>query len=437
MKKNIYKVILCHYLNPLSDTKCVFIKNAAVVLKEGQVGFKFLEVGQSSFILNKYKSLNNTIIIDNKNMLMLPSFFDMHFHWVQDAVREKPKAQLLKWLTDFTWPYEAKFKSKRFSKDKSLQFSKELIKFGTLGGACYSSIHKHSTLDAINNFRGDYIIGNVLMDMNSPKELLQTKKSALNIVQSLSLKLKKKYALTPRFALSTSPELMKESAKIAKSNGSFIQTHLSENTFEIKTILELYKTLPGFEKIKSYTHIYKKCNILGSKTLLGHGIHLDNEELEILSKTKTKLIHCPSSNAPVKEKGLGSGLFDFKKIEKMNIDWALGSDIGAGPFLSMFDVIYSYVSQNKKASIKGANYKKALYRSTLAGAEILKIDKKCGNLDMGKHANFIMIDCDQSALKNNAEQTLEYLIATRPKTRKKRTHLCKETYLLGERLFHM
>ena len=102
---------------------------------------------------------------------------------------------------------------------------------------------------------------------------------------------------------------------------------------------------------------------------MGHGIHLSSSELSMLKKTKTAIAHCPTSNAPISKKGLGSGLFDLKTISKNKIRWALGSDIGAGPYLSMVDVMNSFVSQHKKQGL--ANYTRAFYRATLAGEEII------------------------------------------------------------------
>src|SRR5690606_22243764 len=108
----------------------------------------------------------------------------------------------------------------------------------------------------------------------------------------------------------------------------------------------------------SYTEIYQRTGMLGPRSLMGHGIHLAPEELKLLKKSKTVLVHCPTSNAPIKQQGLGSGLFDFRGVEKARIRWALGSDIGGGPFLSMLDVIQSFVDQNRRVGIKEATYVK-------------------------------------------------------------------------------
>jgi guanine deaminase len=419
------ELILTNIINPVHDKKCHFQMDYAIVIKNS----KILDIGPSFKLIKKYKD-QKIKLIDRSDYFCLPSFFDMHFHWVQDDVRLMPKDSLLEWLSKYTWPYEAKFKNKNYSKKKALQFSNELMKCGTLGGACYASMHPHTVVDAQKYFKGDFIVGNVLMDMNSPKYLTQSASNAIHSVEKLAKKFGKKYAVTPRFAPTTSPHVMKVTSQIGKKNKSFIQTHLSETPSEIEYVLSIYKNFKEFKKIKSYTEIYKKCNVLGPKTIMGHGIYLSKDELKILSKTKTAICHCPTSNAEVKSLGLGSGLFDFKKTEKEKVNWALGSDIGGGPYLSMFDVIHSFVSQNNKVKRLEATYIKGLYRATLAGAKILELNNECGSLEINKWANMIFIKKGKTDYKS-AEFALKNILSNTAKKRSYFDSLVQETVYHG------
>ena len=397
-----YKGII---LNPLNDTKCEFYEDGLLVVKGGIIQ----DVMTFSKGQKKYQDqISKKNFKDFGNSLIVPGFYDMHFHWVQDDVREMPKDSLLEWLDKYTFPTEMRFAKKSYSTKKAKTFFKRIVTTGTLGGACYSSIHEHAVEAAMKVAKGDFLIGNVLMNMNSPKELTQTDKDSLDITARLIKKFKDRYIFTPRFAISTSPEVMKKGSALADRAGCFKQSHLSETPAEIDFVLSLYRKIPGFEKVKSYTEIYQKTGMLGKNSLMGHGIHLTPAELSLLSKTKTSIIHCPTSNAPISQKGLGSGLFDFKKIEKNKIRWALGSDIGGGPFLSMLDVIQSFVDQNKKKGVKGATYTKGLYRASLAGAEILGLGKRSGNLKKGKEANFVVFPL--KAKVNDPEEALKKLI---------------------------
>ena len=166
---------------------------------------------------------------------------------------------------------ENNFKSRSYTKNKIKAFSKQLIESGTLSGGCYSSIHSHATELAISHFPGEIVVGNVQMTMNSPGYLLQSKKECLEITKNLSKTFKSRYAVTPRFAITTHPDVMNKSAQFAKKNNSFIQTHLSETKEEIQAVMDIYSGIPGFEKVKSYTEVYEKSGILGEKTIMGMG----------------------------------------------------------------------------------------------------------------------------------------------------------------------
>ena len=430
----LYKIFLGDYLNPLNDKTCKWVRQGALVARKSTTGdYKWCFIGSEKEALKKYGQKPSIEVCEFPGGIIAPGFYDMHFHWVQDEVRTMPKNSLLKWLSEFTWPHEAKFKSLDFTKKKAKIFSEDLLKAGTIGGACYASIHGHTVDWALKEFKGDYIVGNVLMTMNSPKYLTQTKAQALRLVTSKSNKFQKKYALTPRFAPTTHPEVMKEGSKLAKKNKSFIQTHLSETKNEINYVLGLYKDHKGFEKVASYTEIYKRCGLLGPRTIMGHGIHLSAEELKLLAKSKTAVAHCPTSNAPVKDLGLGSGLFDFKKIERAGVRWALATDIGGGPFLSMLDVIKSFVDQNKAKKIKGATYTKAFFRATQAGADLLQLSKSRGNFQENKLCNFIVLEKPMLKKEDKAEDVLKRMLSR--KKRENLGELVSQTFLNGESVY--
>lgn len=421
-------------LNPQSDKICDYYPQGLLVTETIGKTSKIKDILPLQEGVKKYHraiTIKNTH--DFGHSVIMPGFFDMHFHWVQDDVREMPKDSLLEWLQKYTFPTEMKFANKKFSELKSKFFFKKLLKEGTIGGACYSSIHEHAIDAAMKRAEGHFVIGNVIMNMNSPEELTQTEEDSLDLTKRLIKKYGRKFCFTPRFAITTTPRVMKEGSKLADKAKCFKQTHLSETPQEIEFVLSLYKKIPGFEKVSSYTEIYQKTGMLGERSLMGHGIHLSPKELNVLHKTKTSVIHCPTSNAPLKEKGLGSGLFDFKKVEKAKVRWALGSDIGGGPFLSMFDVMRSFVDQNKKKGVKEATYVKALYRSTLAGATILGVNKTSGNLDLGKEANFIVVPMSSNSYPKSAEKLLESLILPYRAKRNLYGVIVSHTYLNGHK----
>lgn len=426
------KFYIATILNPQNDHKCDYYTHGLLVTEATGKDPKIVDILPLEKGVKKYAGkMNPKNTKDFGHAAIMPGFYDMHFHWVQDDVREMPKDSLLGWLEKYTFPTEMKFKDKKYAQKRAIEFFKKLVDHGTLGGACYSSIHEHAVDVALKKAQGHFVIGNVLMNMNSPAELTQTEDESLSITKRLLKKHGPRHAFTPRFAITTTPKVMLEGSKLADKAKAFKQTHLSETPQEIDFVLSIYRKLPGFEKVASYTEIYQKTGMLGKNSLMGHGIHLSDKELAILNKTKTAVIHCPTSNAPLKEKGLGSGLFDFKKIEKAKVRWALGSDIGGGPFLSMFDVMRSFVHQHNRKGHKEATYTKAFYRSTLAGADILNCGKRSGNLNKGKEASFIVVPLPENKLPGDAEAALKLLIEPHKSKREKYSELVRDVYLKG------
>ena len=240
--------------------------------------------------------------------LFLPPFYDMHFHWVQDDVREMPKTSLIEWLQQYTFPAESKFADQNYARRKAEYFWKRILGTGTVGGLCYSSLHEVALEEALHFARGEFRIGNVLMTMNSPDFLTQSEGEASELVAKLASRHGERYVCSPRFAPTTAPSVMKASAEAAKAHGCFQQTHLDETRAEIDWVLGIYRDIEGFEDVSSYTEIYDRCGMLGPKTVFGHCIHLDDLEWEMLAKSDSVIASCPTSNAPIEQfrsRGLG------------------------------------------------------------------------------------------------------------------------------------
>ena len=423
-------------LNPRGDRDCQVFPRGMIVVQSLDKGSIIRDLGAYAEMKRRYsKAIQPKNMIDFGDAVILPGFFDMHFHWVQDEVRTLPKDSLLNWLEKYTFPAEMKFSSTRYSRNRARIFFKRLSRVGTIGGAIFSSIHENALHAAMKEVKGDFVIGNVQMNMNSPEALTQTEKESVGGVKRLFRKYGNRYAFTPRFAITTSPRVMSAGGGLADRLKAFKQSHLSETQSEIQFTLSMYKNIPGFERVKTYTGIYHRAKMLGPRSLMAHGIHLSPSELELLRKTRTALIHCPTSNAPIGERGLGSGLFDFKKVNRKKIRWALGSDIGGGPFLSMFDVMRSFVEQNQRVGRIGATRVSALYRATLAGAEILGISGRAGNLDPGKEASFIIVPLSGASEELSAERLLARMIDLHSSRREKYDDCVSHVFLRGRRIY--
>ncbi len=366
--------------------------------------------------------------------LWLPAFFDTHFHWVQDAVREMAKYSLIEWLHTITFPEEAKFADAAFAEEQAERFWSHILSLGTVGGLCYSSVHEVALDAAMRHAPEDFYIGNVLMTMECPDYLKQTESEAIELVKQMAARYGKRTVCSPRFAPTTAPAVMRAAAEVAVSYGTFQQTHLGETEAEIEWVLGLYRNLTGFADVASYTAIYERVGMLGPTTVFGHCLYLDDHEWALLAASGSRIASCPTSNAPVGEMGLGSGLFDYPEAEARGILWSLASDIGGGPYLSMFDVMQSFVRQHRAAGRGDATYTKALHRATRKGAELMNLDNR-GALSEGFSFDAIRVPMPDGAFSEGAAEPLLAALMGQLESRRASESLVLETWINGESRF--
>ena len=136
------------------------------------------------------------------------------------------------------------------------------------------------------------------------------------------------YAVTPRFAVSCTAEMLRESAALAARTGAWWQTHVSEDPGEIAEVARL------FPEARDYVDVYDRAGGLGPRTVLAHAVHLSDRELARLVETDARVAHCPASNL-----FLASGIMPLARYLEAGLKVGLGSDVAGGPEASIFSVM--------------------------------------------------------------------------------------------------
>jgi len=191
------------------------------------------------------------------------------------------------------------------------------------------------------------------------------------------------YNVTPRFAPTSTPQQMELTGKVWQDNpGTYLQSHVSENPSEVQWVSEL------FPDQSSYVDVYRHFGMLGERSILGHGVHLSEEELQLLYDTGTAIAHCPTSNL-----FLGSGLFDIEKTmaPERPVRVGLATDLGAG---TNFSQLVTMNEAYKVAQLHGYSLSAhhAYYLATRGAARALYLDDKIGSLEVGMEADLTVLD---------------------------------------------
>ncbi|MEM1104446.1 MAG: guanine deaminase, partial [Pseudomonadota bacterium] len=328
------------------------------------------------------------IFEDLSGCLLTPGFVDAHVHFPQIGMIGAYGAQLMEWLERYTFPAEQAFADPDFAREAAAFFLKELLRNGTTSAMVFATVHEVSAdalfEDALK--RGMRLIaGKVLMDRGGPESLLDGPDLGREATERLIGRWRGKgrlgYALTPRFALSCSDAQLAMAGELfSRYPDVYLQTHVSENTGEIAAVAEL------FPDDVDYLGVYERHGLVGARSVLAHGVHLDDGAFKRLSASRATIAHCPSSNF-----FLGSGLFPLAEADALGAPLALGSDVGAGTSLSAFRTM-AEAYQTAQLRGRALDPLRAYYLATLGGAEALGLGAHIGNFEPGKEADFIALD---------------------------------------------
>jgi guanine deaminase len=331
--------------------------------------------------------------------VLLPGLVDLHAHLPQ-----LPNAglgaglDLLTWLERFIFPLERGFDEARAEVLAPAAW-RAFAAAGTTTALVYGAVYEAS-LDA--TFRAAEahgiraVVGKVMMDRVTydqtidPATILdRSLREAADLCSRWHMRDdgRLRYAFTPRFAVSCTAEMLRESAALARATGAYWQTHVSEDRGEIAEVARL------FPEAIDYVDVYDRAGGLGERTILAHAVHLSDRELARLVETGTRVAHCPASNL-----FLASGVMPLGRYLEAGMRIGLGSDVAGGPDLSIFGAMrvafYSWnalrVEREGVPPVPGPL--DWLRMGSLDGARVLGIDDVTGSLEAGKEADVIAVD---------------------------------------------
>jgi cytosine/adenosine deaminase-related metal-dependent hydrolase len=340
--------------------------------------------------LNEFKGE----VVNAENLTLIPGFVQTHVHLCQTLFRGMADdLELLDWLQLKIFPYENAHDKKSLSASVKLGIN-ELTLGGTTTILDMGTLrHQEVTFDELIAAGIRAFAGKCMIDMN---ELFPRFKSCTKDELSESYVLSKafhneangriKYGFAPRFALSSSANLMRQTKEMMGDfPGSIFHTHSSENTDEIKAVRKKFK--------KNNIEYFNSLGVLDDNSVLAHCIHVNNDEINLLKKKRVRVAHCPSSNLK-----LGSGFAPIPLFLKKGISVSFGAD-GApcNNNLSMFQEIrLASLIQKPKYGATAMNAETVFKLATIEGAKALNLENEIGSIEVGKKADLVLINLDDA-----------------------------------------
>lgn len=365
-----------------------YLEDGLLTLRDGKV------VSLESWQIAEGR-VDPTRVTDLRGKLIVPGFIDTHIHYPQTEMIGAFGEQLLEWLNQYTFPVESQYHCPDHAAKMSAFFLHQLLSNGTTTALVFGTVHKQSVdslFSAAQQLDMRLIAGKVMMDRNAPEYLTETPEESYQHTRELIERWHQRgrlsYALTPRFAPTSSPELLQKVRQLREEFPDvWMHTHLSENQQEIAWVKALFPERAG------YLDVYHHHQLTGKRSVFAHCLHLEDQEWQCLHDTDSSIAFCPTSNL-----FLGSGLFNIKRCWQQGVRMGIGTDVGAGTTFNLLQTLgEAYkVGQLQQYKLSACE---AFYHATLGGAHALDLDDVIGNFNPGKEADFVVLDAAVSPLQ--------------------------------------
>jgi guanine deaminase len=332
---------------------------------------------------------------DLRGGFLLPGFVDTHVHYPQLPVLGRLGLQLLDWLEQFALPEESRMADGTYAASAAHEFLRALVSHGTTTALVFGAHFASATAALFEGAESTglrIVSGMVLSDRLLRPELEQRPETAYRDCRALIERFHGKgrllYAVTPRFALSASEEMLEVCQTLLRENsGTRFQTHLNESCAEIAAVEKL------FPWATDYLEVYERYDLGGPGAVMAHNLHVTDSQLERLAGRGTSVAHCPCSNA-----ALGSGLFPLRRHLKAGVRCSLGTDVGGGTGFGMLkEGLQAYLLQRLAPDGVLLDAGHLLYLATRAGAEALGLGDETGDFTPGKSADLVYLRAPENS----------------------------------------
>jgi guanine deaminase len=394
-----------------SDHQPVFDADGLLVVGPDANGRQTVQaVGDHASLALRFQDVP---VEDLRGRIIAPGFVDMHVHYSQTDVIGAPADGLLPWLENYTFPHEARFHDPAYARSVADFFFDELQRHGVTTALTFATSHPASVNAAFEaaQERGlRFITGKVLQDRNSPDGVRdQTEQSLIDteaLIQRWHGVDRLGYAITPRFAPTSSPAQLRGAGELASKYADvWIQTHVAENHDEVRWVAQL------FPEASSYLGVYGDVGLLRQRAVYAHCLHLHVDDRALMRDTGAVAAVCPTSNL-----FLGSGFFDYAAADAAGMRYGLASDVGGGTSFSPFKTMLAAYTVGREGHTKpGLSLapSQLWWQHTAGAADCLGLGGVVGNLQPGCEADFVVLNPEATPLlarKTRQTNSLEELL---------------------------
>jgi cytosine/adenosine deaminase-related metal-dependent hydrolase len=314
-----------------------------------------------------------------------------HIHLCQTLFRGlADDLSLEAWLAQRIWPLEAAHTEASLHASAMLGAA-ELLLGGTTAILDMETVrHTDVAFEALESIGIRATAGKCLMDSpTSPQALRESTDRALTESADLCGKWhgaaggRLRYCFAPRYAPSCTGPLLRAVSDLAEKSGAVMHTHAAETPLELDTV----KRETGHDEIAYLDSV----GISGPRAALAHCVWVDKDDIAVLARQRTNVVHCPSSNLK-----LGSGIAPIPEMLAAGCRVGIGAD--GAPCNNRLDAFsemrLAALIQKPRLGPDALPAAQALELATLGGARALGLEADIGSIEVGKCADLIVLDLE-------------------------------------------
>ncbi len=343
---------------------------------------------------NRFSKIGDAINIETNDTIdctgkaILPTFCNMHTHASMMFLRGVGEdLELFDWLEHEIWPREAKLTPEMIYHLSRFAIL-EMIKTGT---TLFLDMYFYTdqTIKAADEMGIRAAITYVGMDNFNVDETQKRIEIAANFLKEKSPSELILKGLSCHSIYTTSEELIRTFKQMSLQNQTYFHIHMSETKKEVEDCLIKHGKRP--------VALIDDWDILDSKTIMAHCVHLDEDERLRTAKSLATVAHCPSSNLK-----LNSGQMPLQDYLNQKIRVTLGTDgVSSNNSLSMLSEmkIAALSAKNVANDSTAAKVNNIFKIATSNGFEAFGI--QAGKIEEGYLADFMLVDLNNCALMPN------------------------------------
>ncbi len=380
-------------LNPKRE----IIKNGSVLIKDGII----TQIGKTSDI----KARDAAITINAKGNVVMPGLVDTHVHLAQALIRGcADDVSLVDWLKNYVWVLQGNYTADDGRLSAELCMA-EMIRTGTtsfIECMIHTRYGFNGIAEAVEKAGMRAALSKIIMDSTGYADNPDIMYPGM--VEDAEASLKETGAMMKKWHLqdegriqvwygirslgAVTDDLFREVVQLAREKQTHMTMHLGEVEDDVRYVKEKgYDTLTAFAK---------DMGLLGPDMVFAHGIHFEDQEIDVLAATQSNISHCPSSNTK-----LASGFAKVPLMLEKGVPVSLGCD--GGPSNNTYDLMREMrlAALVHKAVVRNpliVPAEKAIEMATINGAKAMGLKEQIGSLEKGKLGDVIIVDMDQTGL---------------------------------------